>query len=644
MKAAVEDPRVIRFGVFEADLRAGELRKHGLRINLHGQSFETLAMLLEQPGKVVTREELRQRLWPEDTFVDFNYSLNKAVNKLREVLGDSANTPRFVETLPRCGYRFIAQTEGLGRTSPQPGLGQVPSSVKMPECPRDVLAPIAGRGLRFAALASVALLALLVGLNVAGWRDRLLGAAGPNRIKSLAVLPLENLSGNPEQEYFVVGMTDALITDLSKISALRVISRQSVMQYRGTDKPLLQIARELNVDAVVQGSVLLAGEQVRITAQLIEVATDRNLWAESYERDLDNVLSLQSDVARAIAGEIKIALSPEEETRLASTPSVNPEAYEAYLRGHYYLAGYGPAAGEARTKALEYFQQAIELDPTYALAHAGLAWAYRQQEWTGVLLPKEAYPKARAAALQSLELDETLAEAYTELAYVKTVYDWDWQGAEREFKRALELNPSSVVAHSAYSWYLSHMGRHEEAIAEARRALELDPVSWKKRGELGQSFTRARQYDQAIEQFRTQLELKPDSVQARHELMRAYWLKGMVTEARTEFERMETLCGSPHPGHAADIWHAKASALMGTREEALKQLDEAKKEWSERGPILIAGVYAMLSEKDQAFAWLEKSYAARETGIVQLKSPQWDSLRDDPRFQDLLRRMNFPEN
>ena len=422
------------------------------------------------------------------------------------------------------------------------------------------------------------------------------------------------------------------------------------MQFKGTNRPVSEIAQVLGVDAVVEGSVFRANpagdgmnDRIRISAQLIQAVPERHLWAESYERDLTDVLSLQGEIARAIAREINITVTLEEQLHLASARLVNHEAYEVYLRGHYYLAGYGPAAGEARAKALEYFQQAIELDPTYALAHAGLARAYRQLEWMGVLLPKEAYPKARTAALKALELDESLAEAYTELAYVKLVYDWDWQGAEREFKRALGLNSNSVVAHSAYSWYLSHMGRHEEAIAEARRALELDPVSWEKRGELGQSFTRARQYDQAIEQFRTQLELKPDSVQARHGLVRAYWLKGMVTEARTEFERMEALRGSPHLGHAADIWHAKASALMGKREEALKQLDEAKKEWSERCPILIAGVYAVLGEKDQAFAWLEKSYAVRETGIVQLKSPQWDSLRDDPRFQDLLRRMNFPE-
>ncbi|MEE8607983.1 MAG: winged helix-turn-helix domain-containing protein, partial [Nitrospiraceae bacterium] len=643
MKAAAASPRVIRFGVFEADLQAGELRKHGLRIKLHGQPFETLAMLLEQPGEVVTREALRQRLWPEDTFVDFDHSLNKAVSKLREALRDSANTPRFVETIPRRGYRFIAPVEGTA----VPDAGIVPGLVPLLER----TGPAGGSARLVWRLAGLGIaLMVLVGLNVGGGRDKLLGGAAPREITSIAVLPLENLSGDSEQDYFTDGMTEALISELGKISALRVISRQSVMQFKGTNRPVSEIAQVLGVDAVVEGSVFRAdpagdgiNDRVRISAQLIQAVPERHLWAESYERDLTNVLSLQGEIARAIAREINITVTLEEQLHLASARLVNHEAYEAYLRGHYYLAGYGPAAGEARTKALEYFQQAIELDPTYALAHAGLARAYRQLERTGVLLPKEAYPRARTAALKALELDESLAEAYTELAYVKLVYDWDWQGAEREFKRALGLNSSSVVAHSAYSWYLSHMGRHEEAIAEARRALELDPVSWEKRGELGQSFTRARQYDQAIEQFRTQLELKPDSVQARHGLVRAYRFKGMVTEARTEFEQMEALRGSPHLGHAADIWHAKASALMGKREEALKLLDETKKEWSERGPILIAGVYAVLGEKDQAFAWLEKSYAARETGIVQLKSPQWDSLRDDPRFQDLLRRMNFPE-
>ncbi len=290
MGESTHSPRIVRFGVFEVDLRAGELRRSGVKIKLQEQPFQILSLLLGRPGEVVTREEIQKKLWPADTFVDFEHSLNAAVKRLREALGDSADTPRFVETIPRRGYRFIYPVERPGWASRI-------------------------RQLRIVALAAVALLAVLIGLNVGGLRDRLLGGAGRGQITSIAVLPLENLSGDPEQEYFVDGMTETLITELSKISALTVISRQSVMQFKDTDEPLPEIARELNVDAVVEGSALHIGERVRITVQLIEAASDRNLWAENYDRELRDVLALHSEVARAIAQEIRIALTPEEESR-----------------------------------------------------------------------------------------------------------------------------------------------------------------------------------------------------------------------------------------------------------------------------------------------------------------------------------------
>ncbi|MEE8606139.1 MAG: winged helix-turn-helix domain-containing protein, partial [Nitrospiraceae bacterium] len=344
---------VARFEGFEADPRAGELRKQGRKIKLQEKPFQLLCTLLQHPGEVVTREELRERLWPADTFVVFDDNLNTAIKKLREALGDSADNPRFVETLPRHGYRFIYPVE----ERPAPPISPSPPAPAGGTFARRAL-PVAGT-----ALAVVALLAVLIGLNVAGLRERLLGEAGRGQITSIAVLPLENLSGDPEQEYFVDGMTETLITELSKIGALTVISRQSVMQFKGTKKSLPEIARELNVDAVVEGSALHIGERVRITVQLIEAATDRNLWAENYDRELIDVLALHSEVAQAIAQEIKIAVTPEEGARLATARPVNPEAHRLYLLGRFY---WNKRNEKAFGKALDYFEQAIATDPDYA--------------------------------------------------------------------------------------------------------------------------------------------------------------------------------------------------------------------------------------------------------------------------------------
>lgn len=620
----ISTPRLIRFGVYEVDLQAGELRKQGVKIKLEGQPLGILALLLERPGQLVTREELKQKLWPADTFVDFEHSINAAVKRLRGALGDSADSPRFVETLPRHGYRFICPVE---------------------DGAAEVRRPAARWRRRWvASLLLFALPALLLGLlagNVGGLRDWLLGTSAGAPITSLAVLPLDNLSGDPEQEYFVDGMTEALITELGKISALRVISRQSAMQFKGTDKSLPEIARKLNVDAIVEGAVVREGNRVRVTAQLVQASPERHLWSETYERDLHSILAVQSEVARKIAREIKIGVTPEEEARLAGARPVNPKAHEAYLRGRYYLSNKFDTR-EGRKKAADYFQQAIDTDPTYAPAYAGLAEAYIGFERLGNLVGKQVYPKARAAALKALELDKALAEAHTALAHVRLTYDWDWEDGEKEYKRAIELNASSEVAHSGYSFYLSIIGRNEEAIAEAKRALQLDPFSFVLRYRLGRALGWAGQYEQRLEHARKMVELEPDSYLTHHELATAYGQKGMYDEAIAEFKRVEALTGKKLElrAHLPLIY-----ARMGKREEALKMLDEVKKEWAERAPSQIAGVYAALGEKDQAFAWLEKAYDARETYVIQLKMrlPIWDNLRSDPRFQELLRRMNFPD-
>jgi TolB-like protein/Tfp pilus assembly protein PilF len=465
-----------------------------------------------------------------------------------------------------------------------------------------------------------------------------LGRASALRIESLAVLPLENLMGDPAQEYFVDGMTEALIADLGQIEALRVISRTSVMQYKGVKKPLPKIARELNVDAVIEGSVLRSGDRVRITAQLIQATTDRHLWAQSYQRDLHDILALQSDVAGAIANEIKIKLTPQEQARLARGRSVNPEAYRLYLQGRYYFSRRTLPAFD---KSIQLFQQVLEKDPDTALAYAGLAESYGILPFYGGASAKEAFPKAKAAALKALELDDSLAEAHAALGFVLFYWDWNWSAAESELKRAIELNPGYVVGHHWYAEYLGAMGRHEQAIAQVRRAQELDPLSPLMLVIGGQVCRYARRYDEGMEQCRKAIELDSNYALAHVGLGRAYLGKEMYEEATAEFEKAARLDGSEH----SLLWLAFASAATGRRGEALKILDRAR-EQSKRGeisPLRLAYFYIGLGENQRALDWLEKAYEERDPYMSFLKvEPPLDPLRSDPRFQDLLRRMNFP--
>jgi eukaryotic-like serine/threonine-protein kinase len=487
--------------------------------------------------------------------------------------------------------------------------------------------------------AVVVLLVGLFALNVGGWRARLLGRGVSPRIESLAVLPLENFSHDPDQEYFADGMTEALITDLSKISALRVISRTSVMQYKGVKKPLPLIAKELNVDAVVEGSVQRSGDHVRITAELIGAQTDTHLWAESYDRDLRDILALQDDVARAIANQIKVKLTPQEQVRLASARPVNPEAHEAYLKGRYY---WNKRNEEGLHRAIEYFSEAAEKDRNYALAHAGLADSYGVLGEYGLLPAKEAYAKVREATTRALELDDTLAEAHNALATVKWDYDWDWPGAEREFRRAIELNPGYATAHMWYSELLSELGRHEEALAEIKRAQQLDPLSLIINSVSGLRLLSAGRDDLAIEQLQKTLEIDPNFARAHFFLGQAYMRKGAFAEAIAEFHRATTL--SPNiTQYKGGLGYAYARA--GKSAEAHKLLSELK-EHSKRRYVSwsdLAAIYAGLGEKDQAFACLENAYEQRETRVVKVNVvPFFDPLRSDPRFADLLRRIGLP--
>jgi TolB-like protein/DNA-binding winged helix-turn-helix (wHTH) protein/Tfp pilus assembly protein PilF len=614
-------PRIVRFGVFEVDLRSGELCKQGLKIKLHGQPVQILALLLERPGELVTREELKEKLWSADTFVDFEHGLNAAVKKLRAALEDSADNPRFVETLPRRGYRFIPPVEGVERA---------------PERARRVPRWVA-------ALALVGLpgvLVALLALNVGGLRHKLLGRPAPGQITSIAVLPLENLSGDPEQEYFVDGMTETLITELSKIGALTVISRQSVMQFKGTEKPLPEIARELNVDAVVEGSALHIGERVRITVQLIEAGSDRNIWAENYDRELSNVLALHSEVARAIARQIKVTLTPTEETRLAATRAVNPKAYEAYLRGQFYFQQWTPTGIQL---AREHFQRAVELAPQDPLAYVGLAEThYLHAE----LPPMRSMPIAREFAMKALELDDTLGEAHSVLASIKFFYEWDWAGAEEEFQRALELSPGYAQAHHMYSHFLMAMGRFDESLVHSLRAVEMDPLLLGPgmQVHLGRHYRAAGQFDQAIEHFRKLIESHPTSHNAHSQLGAAYWGRGMPKEAITALEKAMALERAPW----TIAWLGHIYARTGRTQEAENLLEELKAESRKRyiPHFWVAGVYAGLDQTEQAFEWLERGYQERNPQLARqlnLKNSVVDILKPDPRYHSLLRRMNFPE-
>jgi serine/threonine protein kinase/tetratricopeptide (TPR) repeat protein len=487
-------------------------------------------------------------------------------------------------------------------------------------------------------LALIALVAAALRLNIGGLRERLLGRPTSPHIESLAVLPLENLSGDPEQGYFADGMTEELISNLGKIGALRVISRTSVMTYKGTKKTLPTIARELNVDAVVEGSVMRSGNRVRITAQLIQASTDVHLWAESYERDLQDVLEMQSDVARAIAEEVQIKLSPGEASRLRAARAVKPDAYEAYLKGRYF---WNKRDRESVMTGLKYFQQAVELDPTYALARVGVADSYAILGANYWLSPHEAFAKGMAAAQQALEIDHTIAEAHASLALIKH-QEWDWAGAEREFKSALALNPGYATAHQWYSLFLSSVGRHEAAIQEARRAAELDPLSPIISLHMGEILFMARRYGEARQALERTLELSPDFFLARYYLGCAYLQEQRIKESIAELQKAATLS---HQDDWTKAILGYAYALSDRKGDAQALLNELKKESRERyvSPCLVALLCAGLGRKGEAFDWLEEAYRQRDSELFWVNvEPIFDTLRSDGRFRDLVRRMNFP--
>jgi len=628
------------FGVFELDLRAGELRKRGLRIRLQEQPFQVLAMLVEQPGEVITREQLQKKLWPADTFVDFDHGLNKAINKIRDALNDSAETPRFVETVARRGYRFLAEVKAAD-SAPVRGPELAAQPLPVAEAadrrglasnlakPKHLLPSLAGKS---AAFVLVLLMASLAAWKVHSWR-------GPSPvIRSLAVLPLESLSNDASQDYFADGMTDELISDLGQISALRVISRTSVMSYKHVRKPLPEIARELDVDAVVEGTVLRSGDRVRITAQLIDASTDKHLWSESYEGEFRDTLALQNEVARAVADQIRVNLNPQEQIALKNVRVVDPAAYESYLKGRYF---WNKRTANGLNVALAYFHQAIDEDPKYAQAYSGLADTYALLgDWQyAVMAPKEALPKAKAAATKALELDNTLGEAHNSLAFVLDGFDWDLDSGGKEFRRAIQLNPGYATAHHWYAWHLALLDRYDEALVEMRKAENLDPLSLVINADLAELLILAHSYDESIQQSRKTIEMDPNFALAHNQLAQAYLQKRMTDEAITELRKAVQLSGGS-PTCIANL--ARAYAASGKPSEAAKLLSDLMKRSSPNYSYAseIAMIYASLGDTNRAMNWLEKGYDERFNPGVLLR-PGFDPLRSDPRFEDLAHRVGL---
>ncbi len=640
MNAPTPRRGLVRFGDFAVDFRSGELHKEGVKIKLQEQPFRLLALLLEHPGEVVTRDELRQRLWPEDTFGAFDDGLNTAIKKLRDALGDSAEKPRLIETLPKHGYRFLLPVTTI---APEPSSE---FSTEAPDAAREFLRHLVWRKakswsrsravLLFASsTAALLLVAYLVRPHV---RPQATAASGK---VMLAVLPFENLSRDPEQEFFSDGMTEEMITNIGGLypERLGVIARTSAMRFKHASGSLQQVGQDLGVQYVLEGSGQRSGDRVRITAQLVQVSDQTHIWAQTYDRSLRDVFAIQTEVARAIADEISLKLPPEQQ-RLRGSSAVDPEAFAFYLNGRYF----SHRGSDGIPRAVENFQRAIAKDPDYALAYSGLADAYTVQVLWGWESPEGVLERAKAAAQKALALNSSLAEAHASLANVK-LYSWDFRGSEEEFKRALELNPSYANAHHWYSHCLVALGRMDESLTETNRALIFDPLDLSIQTHLGWHHYYAREYDQVIAPIRKALEgdASPRSRVAPHAILGAmYEQKRMYDEAIANFRDAVAQSGGI-PVYIAQLAHAQAAS--GNRTEAIRLLEELKRPRQKYvPPEEIAAVYVALGQKETAFEWLEQAYQIRSASLINLKvDPRFDSLRSDRRFSDLVRRIGLPE-
>ena len=653
----VREHQSIRLGDgYELDLRPRRLRRGSHVLKLERIPLEILVLLVEHKDEIVTRDEIVSRVWGKGVFLDTDNSIRGAVRKLRQALKDDADNPRFIRTVTGQGYRFIALVEippepastpfraPSGQNEPQTQTasnggaptGPVADTASVPdtEASAGSLGKGRSRTLKLRWLLPIACL-ILIAITALWFRHRHQQMALP--IRSLAVLPLDDLSPGTREEYFADGMTDELITELAKLPNLRVVSRTSVMQVKGTRKPLAQIARELNVDALVEGSVVRSGDRVRITAQLIDTRSDRHLWAQSFEGPLGDVLSLQDNVAREIASQTRTVLTPAARAELTNAKHIDPEAHDAYLKGRYY---WNKRTGDGLQKGSIYFQQAIEKQPAYAAAYSGLADCNSGLAWHGFMSPDEALPKAYAAALKAIELDPQSAEAHASLALLLD-HRWDWPGAETEFKRALQLDPQYANAHHWYGDYLSIKGRHDEALLQARQALELDPLNLMIGTWVALRYYLARKYDLAIEQSRKTVALDPNFAAAHLLLGDSYVQAGLHKEGLAELQLAARLSGGS-PLYLAQV--AVAQAVAGKQTEALRIVAQLQKTSHEHyvSPYGLAQIYAALNNKEQTFKWLQAAYDDHAVWMSYLAvDPVFDRFREDQRFQDLLRRLGL---
>jgi TolB-like protein/DNA-binding winged helix-turn-helix (wHTH) protein/Flp pilus assembly protein TadD len=647
MDPSVSSVRRVRTGLFEIDLGAGEIHKEGRRVPLQEQPFRVLALLVERAGEVVTREELQSRLWPADTYVGFDEGLNTAIRKLRIALGDSSENPRFIETIPRRGYRFVAPVQEAVVGSSR-DLGTAEAAGPAVELQTD------GRGRRTRRV-GWAFFAAGVFVVAAG-ATYLMRSRPPSNPSShtrvmLAILPFVNLSNDPGQEYFSDGLTEETITDLGQLSPQRlgVIARTSAMTYKHTTKSIRQIGSELGVDYILEGSVRREGDQARVSAQLIRVSDQTHLWAENYERKLQDLLEVQNEIGKAIAGQVQLSLTAQEQLALSQSRAVNREAYDLYLKGRFY---WNQRTSRAVKESIPFFQQAVAKDPNFALAYVGLADAYNISNIMGTYSPQESFPEAKAAADKALALDPSIAEAHAALGMEKSHYEFDFPGAEKEFLKAIELNPNSPYAHLFYSnCFLAPMGRIPEAIVENQKALALDPLSLPISNFMGVTYSLAGDYEKSYQQFQRTIAMDPTFPLAHAYFADLLIVMGKYEEAVKEREQAALLYGA-----APELAAARANALLkvlktrglkGFGQENLKQdLKALKASGGAYFPAsTIATDYALADEKDQAFEWLEKALQQREgQSITLLKcDPFFANLRGDPRLSDLLRRMGLPD-
>lgn len=616
--------RIYRFGEFELDLKHCELRKRGIKQKLAHQPFEVLRILVEHPLEVVTREELRRQIWLDNTFVDYDLALKKAVNRLRELLGDSAENSRLIQTVPRQGYRFIASVELL---NPDGREMQLPSAM------RQGISRERAQRTRQKIWASAVVLFCIAVVFIGDYllRKPKIGIDHP-AIHSIAVLPLANVSGDASQDFFAEGMTDALITKLAQMSSVRVISRTSIMQYRTTKKTLPEIGRELNVDAVVEGTVARSAKRVRINAQLLQASSDRHLWAEAYERDLGDVLTLQDEVAGAIASQIQARIASLD-TAAKPPHSVDPAAYDLYLRARY---EWNSRTADGMSKALALFNRAIAADPGYAPAYVGLAETYLLLPYYGSVAPLDAMPRGKAAALQALQIDNNLAEAHNAVAYVQFRFDRDPTAAEHEFKRALELNPNYATAHEWYALLLATERRSEEAELRIRTAESLDPLSAPISADHALILYYDGRYAEALEYSRQAIAMHPD-------FFRLHWVLGLVYEhtgdmasAVAEFEKAASLSHNS-PVVLASLGHALAQS--GDRKQS-RMILAGLQELSKRQYVASyfpAVVEVGLGAGDQALRSLRRACDERYVDLPSLNvDHRFDALRSDRRFQNVV--------